>query len=125
MGSNEINKQLNIDVNTLNNFFANLGPPTVTNLKEPESDKYFKNINFTQNSFVLQETNEAEVLRVELSLKNKKSCGFDEITPVFMTEILHLIIKLLTHIFNLSFQLDIVPLKLKIVKIIPMYKSDE
>ena len=34
-------------------------------------------------------------------------------------------IKPLTHIFNLSFQLGIVPLKLKIAKIIPVYKSGD
>ena len=48
---NEINKQLNIDVDTLNNFFANLDPFTIINLKEPESDKYLKNVYFSQNSF--------------------------------------------------------------------------
>ena len=40
MGSNEINKQLNIDIDTLKNFFVNLDPSTVTNLKEPKSEKY-------------------------------------------------------------------------------------
>ena len=40
-----------------------------------------------------------------------------------MKKILHLIIKPLTHIFNLSFQLGIILLKLKIAKIIPGYKS--
>ena len=40
-----------------------------------------------------------------------------------MKKILHLIIKPLTHIFNLSFQLGIILLKLKIEKIIPGYKS--
>ena len=70
-------------------------------------------------NFVLQEINEAEVLHVELSLKNKKSSGFDEITPVFMKKILHLIIKSLSHIFNLSFLFGIIPLKFKIAKIRP------
>ena len=42
-----------------------------------------------------------------------------------MEKIVHLIIKPLTHIFNLSFQLGIVPVKLKIAKIILVHNSGD
>ena len=83
--------------------------------------------NITPNikSFVLEETNDAEVLLTGLSLPNKNSSGYDELSPAFVKSILHLILVPLTYIFNLSFKHGIVPQKLKIAKIVPIYKSGD
>ena len=77
------------------------------------------------HTFVLTETSQAEVLFTGLSLANKKSHGFDEISPTFLKSILHLILIPLTHIFNLSFRYGIVPKKLKLAKVVPIYKCGD
>jgi hypothetical protein len=84
-------------------------------------------MNITPNgkTFVLKETNHNEVLLAALSLTNKRSCGFDELSTSIIKPVIHLLLEPLTHIFNLSFGTGIVPQKLKIAKICPIYKSGD
>jgi hypothetical protein len=60
-----------------------------------------------------------------LSLTTKNSCGFDELSTSLIKPVIHLLLKPLTHIFNLSFRTGTVPQKLKIAKIVPIYKNGD
>lgn len=113
------------DSNELNDFFCKLGASATSHLPEPSKHEYMDNITPNIKSFVLEETNDAEVLLTGLSLPNKNSSGYDELSPAFVKSILHLILVPLTYIFNLSFKHGIVPQKLKIAKIVPIYKSGD
>jgi hypothetical protein len=121
----QTNDSFTSNVNQLNTFFATLGETTVADLPKSDYSNYMKNVKSNSHTFVLTETNQVEVLLTGLSLANKWSCGFDEISPAFLKSILHLILIPLTHIFNLSFRIGIVPIKLKLAKVVPIYKSGD
>ena len=123
--NSNVNEPFPTNVYQLNTFFASLGESTVANLPRREYCKYMSNISSNMQTFVLMETSQAEVLFTGLSLANKISYGFYEISPTFLKSILHLILIPFTHIFNLSFRYGIVPKKLKLAKVVPIYKCGD
>ena len=58
-------------------------------------------------------------------MKKKVSSGFDEMSTKLVSDIIEDIACPLTYIINLSFSTGIVPNKMKIAKVIPIYKSGE
>ncbi|KAJ8040185.1 hypothetical protein HOLleu_14411 [Holothuria leucospilota] len=70
----------------------------------------------------LESTNHDEVLCTILNLKNS-SPGPDEIPPKFVKTVGHLICDPLVHVFNLSFEPGVVPVALKIARVIPVFKK--
>ena len=66
---------------------------------------------------------EHEVLDIVNNLKINKSPGYDCITNFLLKKIITEIISPLTHIFNLSITNGIVPTKMKIAKVIPVFKK--
>ena len=69
-------------------------------------------------------TNCPQGIRIDLKKnKSKNSCGHDDISSKLMKETIHLISSPLSHIFNQSFVKGIVPLQMKIAKIIPIFKN--
>ena len=58
-----------------------------------------------------------------MKCKNKTSTDCNKIDMILVKKIIREIAKPLTHIFNLSFQTGIVPNKMKIAKVIPLFKS--
>jgi hypothetical protein len=122
-GNNAARNELMTDVNELNNFFSNLGLTTVNHLPQPEKSSYVSAIVPNKKTFILDETNCVEVLLTGLSLTSKKSCDYLGTSSWLIKSIIHVILVPLTHVFNLSFQCGIVPLKLKIAKVIPIYKN--
>jgi hypothetical protein len=113
------------DVNELNDFFACLGLNTVKHLPSSLNANYLQHITLNDKSFVLQDTNHAEVLLAGLSLRNKQSSGFDDLSPQLIRTVIHVLLEPLVHIFNLSFRSGTVPRKLKIAKVVPIYKSGD
>ena len=59
-----------------------------------------------------------------LHSKSKKSTGFDNIDSYIVKQIAPQIVNQLADIFNKSFLTGIVPTKLKIAKVIPLYKAN-
>ena len=58
-----------------------------------------------------------------MKLKAKKSCGDDKIQPKIVKENAIEFSPLIAHIINLSFESGTVPSKLKLAKVIPIYKK--
>jgi hypothetical protein len=71
----------------------------------------------------MEPTDPVEIIRTTMQLKTKKSEGFDNISSKLFKDTIDAIALPLTHIINLSFTSGIVPQKMKIAKIIPIFKS--
>ena len=70
-------------------------------------------------------TDPGEILKIINTLKMKSSQGFDNISTKLLKSTIDEILIPLTHIINISMQSGTVPEKMKIAKIIPIYKSGE
>ncbi|KAI0242919.1 hypothetical protein LSAT2_010547, partial [Lamellibrachia satsuma] len=69
-------------------------------------------------------TNSEEIINIVKKANSKKSSGFDNVDPHIIKQIIPQITNQLAHIFNNSLMTGIVPSKLKIAKVIPLYKSE-
>ena len=65
-----------------------------------------------------------EIINIVNSGNSSKSSGVDNIDPYVGQTIIPQIANQLAHVFNKSLQTGIVPDKLKIAKVIPLYKND-
>jgi len=66
-----------------------------------------------------------DIIDIVNKLKPKTSSGLDEISTKLMKATIRQIIDPLTHIINTSLQSGIVPDKMKIAKVVPIYKSSD
>lgn len=79
-----------------------------------------------KNNFKLCPYTEIELGELLLAkLKNSKSYGFDELPNFLIKQILLFIIKPLTHLVNLSFCCGEFPSRLKLGKVIPIFKKGD
>ena len=70
-------------------------------------------------------TTPAEINNIILHSKSKKSTGFDNIDSYIVKQIAPQIVNQLDNIFKKSFLTGIVASKLKIAKVIPLYKTKD
>ena len=68
-------------------------------------------------------TDPTEIINIVKSANSSKASGVDNIDPYVVQKIIPQIANQLAHIFNKSLQTGIVPDKLKIAKVIPLYKN--
>ena len=69
------------------------------------------------NSMFINPVNGAEVIRIIKLCKPKDSMDYDDISMWVLSRIAHQVVKLLVHIFNLSFSTGIFPSEMKIAKV--------
>ena len=106
--------------NKFNDYFVNIGPNLAKQINNNNHETFEKfPYGSYQSSFALDAVTENE-LEAELeNMNSNKSFGYDEIS----TKIIKIIAKELsiplTHIFNLSFSLGIIPDSLKIALVTP------
>ncbi|XP_065658022.1 uncharacterized protein LOC136082540 [Hydra vulgaris] len=111
-------------VEKLNDYFLEVGPNLAS--KIPKNTTNFKSyIKPTNISIKEVSLNITEVRNAYNSLKNNKSAGIDQISVNVVKAIFDIIEPSLFHIFNLSIQSGIVPEKLKIAKISPIFKTGD
>ncbi|XP_065645688.1 uncharacterized protein LOC136076146 [Hydra vulgaris] len=111
-------------VEKLNDYFLEVGPNLAS--KIPKNTTNFKSyIKPTNISMKEVSLNITEVRNAYNSLKNNKSAGIDQISVNVVKAIFDIIEPSLFHIFNLSIQSGIVPEKLKIAKISPIFKTGD
>ena len=109
----------------LNNYFVNVGSTLVSKL--PKSNCIytdFLNVPI-QNSFYCDSISISEILSEINHLKKKKSTGPDVFNFTIVSDIAQQIVLPLQFIYNLSLETGIFPDKLKVAKIIPIYKKDD
>ena len=111
--------------NAFNTYFTNIGPSLASNIKT-NTDKTFdyflgrpRALKFTFNQIT-----ETDVIKIIDGLPSKNSSGIDDISPNLLKSIKHEISKPITLIINQCFQKGIFPAKLKIAKVVPIYKCN-
>jgi hypothetical protein len=119
------------DVNTIadqfNKYFINIGPNLSENISIPRNSSYqdFLVSPVMNNIFTFRKINHAEVSKIIDDLKPKSSCGIDCISNKLIKLIKYEILSPLTLIINQCIDSGIFPDKLKVAKIIPVYKKNE
>ena len=77
------------------------------------------------DNFFCIPTTPAEINNIIMHSKSKKSTGFDNIDSYIVKQIAPQIVNQLANIFSKYFLTGIVPSKLKIAKVIPLYKTKD
>ena len=106
-------------------YFTNIGPSLANNL--PVSQKSYRSFlsgNFG-NSLFFEEISEQEVINLCSSLSSGTATGFDNVPLRFIKETIISISSHLTHIFNLSITSGMVPIELKIARVVPLFKAGD
>ena len=106
-------------------FFVNLRPNLASKIPDSQTEfhSFLKNRN--SQSLFFAPAVEEEIKHIVNNLNNKKSSGFDGITHFLLKNIINEIISPLTYILNQSIITDKVPQKMKIAKIVPIFKKGQ
>ena len=115
----------NIIADKFNQFFTNIGPSLAKKIKTDSPASY--NSFMTQNilsSFHFSLVTGESVEKLIQSLKTKTSSGHDEISTVLLKRISSSLSGLLSLMINQSLLTGIFPDRLKIAKVLPLYKKD-
>jgi hypothetical protein len=114
--------------NEFNSFFANIGCSLAEKIKISDSagNKSHKDYmhHAYDHNFNFEKVTNEDVLKAIENLSSKNSSGVDGISSKLLKEIKSSIYKPLTLIINQSFKTGIFPSKLKIAKVIPLYKKE-
>ena len=117
------NKQTIAEI--FNDFFTNIGPDLARSI--PTSAKSFDCFlnNPNPTTLFMVPTNEQELTEIVKNLKIKKTPGYDDITNKLLKSVIKEIIVPVTHIMNMSMLNGIVPGKMKIAKVVPIFKKGD
>ena len=126
VSDNKIIKGKTEIANGFNDFFVNVGPKLAENIPV-HNDINVTNYMVDRNdkTMFLSPVNENEVMNTIQKCKNKTSEDSDNITMKFLKEVFQYILKPFTRICNLSFRDGIFPDKMKLAKVIPLFKSGD
>ena len=111
-------------VNKFNIFFVNVGPKVADEIEDPVTSND-NLIDRNPSTMFLKPVEEKEIIDTVNECKNKTSTDNHEIDMKIVKKVTHGISKPLTHIFNLSLQTGQFPNKMKIAKVIPLYKTGD
>ena len=112
--------------NRFNEFFVGIGPEWANNINTENKDVFNAYITKrTLTSFTFTIINQEEAKRGISSLKAKTSCGIDGISVKFLKFLSPALAKPLAIIINQSLATGIFPTKLKIAKVLPLYKKED
>lgn len=134
LSKEKLPKRLNIDGNKienkcliaeeLNDFFVKAGSNLASQIEPSNlSFKSFLTVNNTQMDN--NELSENELFKAIDSLQSNKSPGFDDVNSNVVKQSKNAIKIPLMHIFNLSLLQGYFPGKLKIARVLPVYKTGE
>ena len=111
--------------NGFNEYFVNVGPKLASRIpNQALNPSYEMNYNYP-NSFFLTPTNSFEVTEIIKNLKAKTSTDYNYISPKIVKSNHISIAQPLAHIINISFKSGIFPQRLKVAKVVPIYKSKD
>jgi hypothetical protein len=112
------------NANGFNSLFANIGPNLAKSI--PNSNEYqysdFVKYNAMQSMYV-KPTCKDEVVSVIKGFKSKQSTDVNDVNMFIVKKLCERIAQPLTHICNISFENGVFPNKMKISKIIPLFKA--
>ena len=119
-GSDTVTSQAAV-AEDLNDYYIKL-PQSIMNNPTPNMNLYSP---ANCNTIFLEPVSPPEILKFISQLKNKKSCGLDDISNSLIKDIANEIIVPLSHTINLSFSSGKFPDILKESKVIPLYKKGD
>ena len=112
--------------NAFNNYFTNIGDELAKGINYSGTKGFTHYLrNRHNNKFSLNEVNEQSVIKIIENLPLKSSCGFDDMSSKFIKQITPSIITPLTLVINQIFNTGIFPDKLKIAKVVPIFKKGD
>ena len=112
--------------NAFNNYFTNIGDELAKGIHYSGTKGFTHYLrNRHNNKFSLNEVNEQSVIKIIENLPLKSSCGFDDMSSKFIKQITPSIITPLTLVINQIFNTGIFPDKLKIAKVVPIFKKGD
>lgn len=112
--------------NKFNNYFTNIGQTIAQGIKYKGNKNYSYYLNKNVNSvFTFQSVDEETIRKTINNLPTKNSSGFDGISSKLLKIIEPAIIKSLKLLINQVLKSGIFPDKLKIAKVIPIFKKDD
>ena len=112
--------------NSFNQYFTNIGPELASQITQPGEITFMNYLTDPTNEiFHFQMVSTADVIKVIDKLKNKTSCGLDNISNRLLKTVKTEICQVLTLIINQSFMSGIFPDQLKVAKVLPLYKKGE
>ena len=111
--------------NTFNSYFSTIGKNLAQQIAP--STKQFQDFLGVPNpnSIFFTPINKNEILKIVSNLKDKKSAGHDGIDNYLLKKIITFIVDPLTHILNFSITSGLVPINMKIAKVIPIFKKGD
>ena len=112
-------------VEELNNDFASIGKSLATSISDDNNNDIFLNYlkNPCSSSIYLQSTSPQEVINLINSLKSNKAGAHDDILPYFLKISGHIIVLPFSLIINCCLTAGIFPSKLKLAKVVPVFKK--
>jgi hypothetical protein len=111
--------------NAFNNYFVGIGP-TLASKINPSSAKPADYLPIANpKSMFLRPIDQIEIKSIVTNLKANASSGDDSILPKIVRSIIEYIQTPLCTIFNKSLEQGCFPDKLKIARVIPIYKTDD
>ena len=109
--------------NNFNSFFVNVGPKLASDIKNTGKNYYDYLQDMRPTSMFMKPIVESDIMKIIDKFKQNKSAGHDDIGNFIIKKVGRDIIKPITSIFNLSLSTGVVPHKLKVAKVIPIYKK--
>ena len=109
-----------------NNFFTNIGPKLAKAIPSPSSitiDMFLKRQ--ISSSFKFELTNTEQNKKVLMNLRSKPSAGYDGISVILLKFLSPALLPSLTLMINQSLVTGIFPAKLKLAKVIPLFKKED
>ena len=111
--------------NEFNTFFTNVGPNLANDITNPgENISMYDYLGESiEQSLFMRPVDEEEVITTVTGCTKKKSSDFEDISMDTVAKVVSVICKPLAHICNISFRTGVFPSRMKIAKVIPMFKS--
>lgn len=107
------------------NYFTNVGPKLAAKIP-PVNTSFHSFLNDqTYESLALKPTTVEELNGICMSMKSGKTPGYDDVSMHVIKNTFEIISEPLKNIINLSFSKGIFPDKLKVAKVIPVFKAEE
>lgn len=112
-------------VNSINNYFANIGKTLADAMVSSSSPQQTHIItqNMQSSSFVLVDTDYREVYSILTQLKTDSAPGYDNIPTKFLKLGAEFVVPVIAHLANLCFKHGKFPPSLKQAIVTPVYKS--
>ncbi|KAJ8733168.1 hypothetical protein PYW08_001466 [Mythimna loreyi] len=106
--------------NSFNDFFLDINKNN-TSVPHESSNR----LTYNSNSIFMRPTTPDDINKIIISLKNKNSAGYDNVTTNIVKDVAHIISEPLSFIINLCIEEGTFPDKLKISVIKPVFKKGD